>query len=283
MAVGRLLMLVAWTFALPGAGQGAAGRRTAAMMWAAAGMVAALATLWTIWALPVAVAVRVASAGEAAVRLRRFDGRREDRNWPLYASLVGVFGFVVFMFGTERFDIPSASMMPAIAVGDSVLVETASKAWRLPARGEIVVFDHPCEPRAHIKRVVGIAGDTVEVRCRQLYVNGTAVSRGTTETLADPPHATVAGSDAKDFPALDGLVRGCAGQPGRGTIVVTKPDAAGCEPQKHFVVPPATIFVLGDNRAEANDSRAWGVVPVANVTGRALGIAWPLARFGALR
>ena len=257
MTLGRLLMYVGWTLACPGAGQGAIGRRASAMVWAVAGLAAAVAITWTIWAAVAAIAVRVASAAEAAMRLRRAEA--EDKNWPLYASLVGVAGFVFFQFTTDRYEIPSDSMTPTIAVGDTVLVTTLAKG---PAHGDVIVFAHPCDGITHIKRAVAVAGDTVEVRCGMLYVNGATSER--------------AGDGAKDFPSLDGMVRSCAGRPALGKIVET-PRTSECGPQRHLVVPAGTVFMLGDNRATSIDSRAWGVVPVENVKGRGLGVVWPLS------
>lgn len=266
MTVGRLLMHVGWTLAVPGAGQGAAGKRGAAVAWSVAGLVAALAVTWTIWALVAALALRVASAADAARRLRRCE--REDKNWPLYASLAGVAGFVYFQLATERYAIPAPSMRPAIEIGDTVYIEKVTKHVSAIRRGEVIVFDHPCEHRAHIKRVIAIAGDTVETRCGKLYVNGAPVM-----------YATLPDGEDKDFPGLDHAQRTCPGKTNQaiGKLVETKAGAARCDVQLHYVVPPASLFVMGDNRAASNDSRNWGALPIENVTGRAIGIAWPLA------
>lgn len=272
MTLGRLLMHVGWTLALPGAGQGAAGRRGLMLAWAALGVVAAGALTWTVWALYAAVALRIASAGDAAFRLRRHAGD-EDRRQPIYASAIGAAGILYFLFATERYEIPGESMMPTIAIGDTVYIEKLTTSWSTPKHGEVIVFVHPCERRSHIKRVAAVGGDTVEIRCGKLYVNG---------ALVRETHATIAADERKDFPSLDGIVRSCRGGGPAGEIVATKSPAAPCERQLHFVVPADTLFVLGDNRAASSDSRFWGVVPLANVTGRAIGIAWPPSHAGEL-
>lgn len=267
MTVGRLLMHVGWTLAFPGAGQGAAGKRGMALVWAIGALAAAVAITWTIWAMYGVVVIHLASALDAGVRLRGVAREREDRNWPLYASLAGVAGFLYFQLATDRYGIPAPSMLPAIAIGDTVYIETVSKRWSAPRRGEVIVFDHPCEHRAHIKRVIGVAGDTVETRCGNLYVNGKLVAY---DTLPD-------GHD-KDFPSLDRVQRSCPGKTNQATgkLVETKPAGERCALQLHYVVPPGSLFVMGDNRAASNDSRNWGALPLENVTGRAIGIAWPL-------
>jgi signal peptidase I len=87
--------------------------------------------------------------------------------------------------------------------------------------------------------------------------------------------------DMKDFPQLGDPLKNCLNVPSMegesspaqlpGRLVVTKQDAGACEPQLHFVVPPDSLFVLGDNRPNSNDSRYWGVVPVNHVRGRLIG------------
>lgn len=278
MTLGRLLMHVGWTLALPGAGHGVVGRRALAIAWAVAGVAAALALTWTVWALHAALAVRVASAADAARRLRAHSGD-EQRTLPIVASAIGAVGVVYFVVATERYAIPAGSMMPTIAVGDTVYIEKITTLWSPPGRGEVIVFEHPCERRAHIKRVVAVGGDTVELRCGKLYVNGAAIA-SPRETLDGHAYDTVPADPRQDFPSLDGIVRSCRGGGPAGRIVAAKPGAAPCEPQLHFVVPDGTVFTLGDNRPNSSDSRYWGVVPLANVTGRAIGIAWPVAHTG---
>ena len=91
-------------------------------------------------------------------------------------------------FVIEAFKIPSSSMYPTLEIGDHIFVNkfiygvripwTRTKFFELrgPHRGEVIVFIYPCDPdRDYIKRVVAVAGDTVEVRCNIVYVNGTPV------------------------------------------------------------------------------------------------------------
>ena len=104
-------------------------------------------------------------------------------------------------FVIEAFKIPSSSMYPTLEIGDHIFVNkfiygvripwTSTKFFELrgPERGEVIVFMYPCEPdRDYIKRVVALAGDTVEVRCNVVYVNGVAVPSKMIE--GDEPAAT---------------------------------------------------------------------------------------------
>jgi signal peptidase I len=107
-----------------------------------------------------------------------------------YVESIGVAVIIALFlraFVIEAFKIPSASMIPTMEIGDHIFVNkfifgiripyTTVKffSWRGPDRGEVIVFINPCEPdKDFIKRVVAVAGDTVEVRCDVLYVNGVA-------------------------------------------------------------------------------------------------------------
>ncbi len=245
-------------------------------------------------------------------------------------------------FVIEAFKIPSASMYPTLEIGDHIFVNkflyglripyTSTKLFELrgPKRGEVIVFMMPCNTeRDYIKRVVATGGDTVEVRCNQVYVNGLAnpqkqlTDKCEYEDFGDTPGRTPLGwfkspcslfeesalgvpyqtyqdegypdrraerakgeaphADGKDFPRLDERVlQTCsnvrdnemvpAANQVEGKLFETAPanSLGPCDLQLHYVVPPNHVFVMGDNRANSNDSRYWGSVPVENVKGKAL-------------
>ncbi|HEY5436903.1 MAG TPA: signal peptidase I, partial [Candidatus Limnocylindrales bacterium] len=118
--------------------------------------------------------------------------------------------------------------------------------------GQVVVFQPPAtltegkEP--FIKRVIGVDGDTVEVRDGQVFVNGVAL---------DEPY----------------LFRNDAG--------VTEPTVASGD-QARWVVPEGELFVMGDHRQVSEDSRVFGPIPVSSVIGRGVVRYWPLPDFGVI-
>jgi signal peptidase I len=160
-------------------------------------------------------------------------------------------------FVIQAFKIPTGSMEPNLLVGDHLLVNkfvfapTATSAERvlLPmrpiVRGDVLVFKFPEEPeRDFIKRVIGLPGDTVELKQRQLYVNGVKQD----EAYA---HYMFPQGEADESTTFD--VRERYGP-------VTVPDG-------HY-------FMMGDNRDNSQDSRYWGFLPAHYVKGRALTIYW---------
>jgi signal peptidase I len=159
-------------------------------------------------------------------------------------------------FVVQAFKIPTGSMEPNLLVGDHLLVNkfifapTASSAERLLLpmrfirRGDIVVFKFPEEPeRDFIKRVIGLPGDTVELRSRQVHINGERI---------DEPYAHYL------FPQ---------GQEDDGVFDVRERYGPVTVPAGHF-------FMMGDNRDNSQDSRYWGFLPEHYVKGRALMIYW---------
>jgi len=328
--LGVLLSLV-----FPGLGQGLAGKRRRMLAWAVGSTVPALAIAISVWFVPVMLLARLASAIDAYLCLQRSTDRRYVD--AAAAFLLDVVLLVcVRLFAVEGFNIPSSSMYPTLFIGDHIFVDKVSLAWHAPERGEVVVFTQPCLQRTFVKRVIARGGDTVEVRCSQVYVNGTPA----TSTLVSPkatfqdrdeasgrwyPRETSryrehlggrtydtfhdvgrpegdAAAARGDFPSRERMFAPSCAKGGAffdskdtppaqpvGRIVETKPEAAApCEPQAHFEVPPGTLFMMGDNRNNANDSRYWGVVREDAVIGRVTGI-WmsdglegDWSRFGAI-
>jgi signal peptidase I len=160
-------------------------------------------------------------------------------------------------FVVQAFKIPSGSMLPTLQIGDHILVNkflygprleiplTQMSLGRLPGLrkprpGDVVVFIWPKDrSKDFIKRVIAVEGQTVEVRNRQVFIDGKPW---------DDPHATWV------------MQRGLGGAAG---------DNYG-----PYTVPPDHVFVMGDNRDQSYDSRFWGPVPIADIKGEALVIYW---------
>jgi signal peptidase I len=163
-------------------------------------------------------------------------------------------------FVVQAFKIPTGSMEENLLIGDHLLVNkfvfgpTASRLERavLPIgtlkRGDVVVFKYPVEPeRDFIKRVVGLPGETIEVKEKKVYINGKPFEEPYVHFLAPP----TAQSELHEVTSFD--VR---------------------ERYGPVTVPPNQYFVMGDNRDNSQDSRYWGFLPRENVKGKALLIYW---------
>lgn len=169
--------MVIVTLLFPGFGQALVHRRVRALSWALAALVGVLGIIATVWLYPVMLAVHVAAAVDAAIVLRR-DARPGglDRVAGALVVVIGAVGAGFSQLALQTFRVPSSSMLPTIEIGDHLFVDKVTPLWRPIARGELVVVKYPCDPRVpYIKRVIAIGGDTVEVRCDVVYVNGTAV------------------------------------------------------------------------------------------------------------
>lgn len=160
-------------------------------------------------------------------------------------------------FIVQAFKIPTGSMEPNLLIGDHLLVNKfvfgpgGAERVLLPTRdirrGDVVVFKYPEDPeRDFIKRVIGLPGDTVELRQHRVHINGRPLDEPYAHYLPRPSDA-----DGHEYTAHD--VR----------------DAYG-----PVVVPPDAYFVMGDNRDNSQDSRYWGFLPRDYVKGRALFIYW---------
>ncbi|MEE4660022.1 MAG: signal peptidase I [Halieaceae bacterium] len=179
--------------------------------------------------------------------------------------------FLVFFlrsFLVEPFQIPSASMVPTLQVGDYILVNKFTYGIRLPVlrtkvmdlnqpqRGDVMVFFPPHKNDTYyIKRVVGLPGDTVRYIDKKLYINGELMPQ---ELLAQLPPARP-------------RYRLAAEQLG-DVVHTVQTDLA--RPQDNFsaTVQPGHYLMMGDNRDNSSDSRDWGQVPERDIVGKAFAI-----------
>lgn len=181
--------------------------------------------------------------------------------FPVLAVVLVLRSFLI-----EPFQIPSGSMLPTLEVGDFILVNKYAYGLRLPVagtkvveigdpeRGDVMVFRYPEDGSTnYIKRVIGLPGDHVRYRNKQLFINDEPLPRDFVARL--PPMERwreQLGGVEHDLYLTMGRVSGS----GEG----------------EWVVPDGHYFVMGDNRDNSNDSRFWGTVPDEMVVGKAFAI-----------
>jgi signal peptidase I len=164
-----------------------------------------------------------------------------------------ILALFVRTFIVQAFKIPTGSMENNLLIGDHLLVNkfvfapTVASIERalLPIdpirRGDIIVFKYPEEPeRDFIKRVIGLPGDTLELRNKRVYINGTMLNEPYVHYLV-PPDEEGSGGEF-DVRVQYGPV----------------------------TVPPGHYFMMGDNRDNSQDSRYWGFMPQEYIKGKAL-------------
>lgn len=190
---------------------------------------------------------------------------------------------IIRTFVFQPFKIPSGSMIPTLLVGDHLLVNKFIYGTKIPftdieifpiekiKRGDVVVFTYPNNERDpsknglyYIKRVVGLPGDEIDLNGRNLYINGGKVPIEYEGTYADKRNSEQFDEYREDLFGEEHTVIFRKGKENtnRGSYIpVTK-------------VPEGSVFVMGDNRDNSQDSRFWGFVPIENIAGRAFIIHW---------
>ena len=171
-----------------------------------------------------------------------------------------ILAMVIRTFVVQAFKIPSESMMETLLVGDHLLAGKFTYGIKFPftnsyiyngedpARGDIIIFEYPNDPSVdYIKRIIGLPGDVIAVRNKQLYRNEQAVK--------------------------ESYVR------------FTSPNRI--EPRRDnfgpVTVPPGKYFVMGDNRDNSLDSRFWGFVDRSAIRAKAWRIYWSWESFSNIR
>ena len=180
----------------------------------------------------------------------------EKSTFREYAEAFGMailLALFIRTFLVQAFKIPSGSMLPTLQIGDHLLVNKLLYGIRIPfvgkrvlqvfqpAHDDIIVFVFP-EDRSKdfIKRVKAVAGETIEIRNKVVFINGQQI---------DDPHAYI---------ARDARIQGGTPRDNFGP----------------FTVPEGRVFVMGDNRDHSHDSRFWGTVPIDDILGKAFILYW---------
>jgi signal peptidase I len=188
---------------------------------------------------------------EKKLNQKRKSTVREYAEAILIALLLALF---IRTFVVQAFKIPSGSMLNTLLIGDHILVNKfiygiknpiTGNTWipiREPDRRDIVVFKYPVNPsQDYIKRVIGIEGDTIEIKNKKVFVNGEP---------QDESYAIFL--DNKILPA----------------------NVQGRDNMGPITVPENSLFVMGDNRDNSYDSRFWKFVDLKSVKGKAFILYW---------
>jgi signal peptidase I len=178
-----------------------------------------------------------------------------------YAKAIAFAVFIAFIIKTsivEAYGIPSSSMEDTLLIGDLVVsnkilygARIPFTGYRLPAirkpqPGDIITFKWPGDGQTdYVKRCVAVEGQTVEIRGKTLYVDG--------KVFPDPQCSKFV--DKQILPASS-----------------NQRDYFG-----PYLVPPKTVFAMGDNRDRSYDSRFWGPVPLELIEGKVELIQWSIA------
>ncbi len=230
---------------------------------------------------------------------------KKDENFFLFVLKLAIFVLVFRSFVFSPFNIPSESMLPTLANGDYLLAAKwpyGFSRYSLPGelplidgrilasepeRGDVVIFKHPVDGVDYIKRAIGLPGDTIEMRGGVLYIDGKQVpkKRIADFRIAQSPNTqchfyarTLRRNDGK---AICSYTRYRETLPNGLSYDVLDFGPSGADDFGPVVVPQGSMFVMGDNRDNSQDSRfesmaggGVGIVPQELLVGRASFIMW---------
>ncbi|HOG24130.1 MAG TPA: signal peptidase I [Candidatus Omnitrophota bacterium] len=206
--------------------------------------------IWIFWSIVFAVALFVYREKIARdIVFARTDFKKwaylKWKNWgePLLIAAILAIAIRTFIIGPYK--IPSGSMKPTFIEEDKIFVDKISYRFHEPARGDVIVFKYPLDRKKDfVKRLVGLPGETIEIRDGVILVDGKPMTR--------PPFSKNHYYNVEDW------------EYGASGRIIKVPDG-------HY-------FTLGDNSAHSADSRQWGFVPRKDVIGKASVIWWPPKR-----
>jgi signal peptidase I len=291
------------SFIMPGVGQVYCGSLLRGLIFgviyglaipATLGLLAYVSPAPTVWfgllAFVAALGVVVAAVTDAyrlAVRTRP-DYERKACNRPAVYLLIGLMiqgsciGYGLHVRGSlfAAFKVTAPSMLPTIGLNDRILANKIAYRKADPQYGDIVLFHPPTGGwrDTYLKRIVALGGDTVEIKNKEVYVNGRELPRelvGPRTAVVNPAGKTVEGKVYKE-------------RNGRAQYTIFLADAGSPERPglMEIAVPEHHCFVLGDARDDSFDSRQFGPISYGAILGRVDYIYWPAdtwSRFGRLR
>ena len=188
----------------------------------------------------------------SAKRLKKIKLKRYNK-WYFYCIIFLINTFVIsplfnsIIKDTKTYKIPSSAMEPTLQVGDHLTANMKIYKNEKPKRGDVIIFKYPIDPsKDFIKRVIGLEGEKVEIIHNKIYIN---------HKLIDDPW---------------------------GHYDERSQSAKYLQPMEKFgpvIVPKGSLFVLGDNRDNSQDSRHWGYVNVNAIKGKAIYIYFSWDRY----
>jgi len=193
------------------------------------------------------------SVTQEGSKKKRSSPQRTILEYVILAVAAVAVALLIQAFLVKPYRIPSPSMENTLLIGDRVLVDRISWRFSDPQRGDIVVLHSPLPGPVLIKRIVGMPGDTVSLKDGAVYING--------QKLSEPYVRRVDGRPEPTDPFQTGLPWSL---------------------QQPYQVPAGSYFMMGDNRTDSGDSRAFGPVARSRLVGRAFGRYWPPGRIGGL-
>jgi signal peptidase I len=221
-----------------------------------------LAALWSIRrtaGLPVSLAFNHAKIGASEVKSTFIKTWREYRGFVLFIVLMIMFRSALADWNV----VPTGSMKPTIIEGDRLLVNKLAYDFKVPLthisiyrfadpkRGEIIIFDSKAADTRLVKRVIGLPGDTVEMRDNQLIINGIEARYSDVEHVSDATFAI------ESYPGMS------------HRIALTSTGGSRLSTFGPVKVPQGRYLVLGDNRDNSADSRVYGFIPRDEIVGNA--------------
>ena len=158
------------------------------------------------------------------------DSTKEIISWIAVFAVAFILAFVLNKFIIINANIPSGSMEDTINIGDRVFGNRLAYKSKSPKRGDIIIFWSPVKENTYyIKRIIGLPGETVEIKDRTVYINGEALK--------------------EDYISEDNWIK--KGQEGK------------------WIIPEGQYFMMGDNKDDSTDSRAWGPIEKKDIVAKA--------------